>query len=319
MPFSVLKLLSSESFRSGEELASCLGLSRASVHNLVARARAQGIEIHAVRGRGYRLAEPGSWLDQACVEAAARRGFQMLLRQEVDSTNSQLLALAQVGQAHRSLLAAEWQSGGRGRRGRAWVSPPGGGLTFSLLWRFSRPLTALSGLSLAVGVALVRGLRRLGVTGVGLKWPNDVLVDGGKLAGILIETHGDMLSAATAVIGVGLNVRLPAVRPEAYPVAALEAILDQRIDRNELLLCLLDELEAVLSLFDVEGFAPFRAEWQACHVWQEQPVRVIGAGPDALEGIALGVDETGVLLIGTATGVRAVHSGDVSLRAGSRR
>lgn len=318
MPFSVLKLLSAAEFRSGEEISRQLGLSRASIHNLVERARELGVEIHAVRGKGYRLAEPCSWLDGERLAAASLRGFNVLLHQEVESTNSLLLVLAQQGQDHKSVLAAEWQSGGRGRRGRTWHAAPGGGLTFSLLWRFNRPLTALSGLSLAIGVALARGLRTLGLAGIMLKWPNDILIDGRKLAGILIETHGDMLSAATAVIGIGVNVR---ARPELpatadYAAAAIEEVLGGQFDRNELLLHLLAELDEVLKTFDVHGFAPFRDEWQGLHVWQGKPVRVLG-GTTPVEGIALGVDETGVLQVATAEGVRAIHSGEVSLRPGA--
>lgn len=319
MPFPVLKLLSADEFRSGEEISRRLGMSRASVHNLLAQARELGVAIQAVRGKGYRLAEPYSWLDDQRLAAATLQGFGVQLQQEVESTNSLLLSQAQQGQAHKSVLAAEWQSGGRGRRGRTWSSPLGGGLTFSLLWRFSRPLTALSGLSLAVGVALARGLRESGLAAVGVKWPNDILVHGRKLAGILIETHGDMLSAATAVIGIGVNVRaLPEQTPAAdYAAAAIEEVLGRQFDRNELLLRLLAELDAVLKVFDLEGFAPFRMEWQSLHVWQDQPVRVLGGASAPLEGVALGVDEAGVLQLATADGVRGIHSGEVSLRPGT--
>lgn len=318
MPFSVLKLLSAEAFRSGEEISDALGLSRASVHNLVERARRLGVEIHAVRGRGYRLAVPYSWLDQDALAAAERHGFEVALQGDVDSTNSRLLALAQQGQAHKSVLAAEWQSGGRGRRGRHWQASLGGGLTFSLLWRFNRPLTALSGLSLAIGVGLARALRGLGLAGVGVKWPNDILVDGAKLAGILIETHGDMLGAATAVIGIGLNVRPQTVQAD-YAATSVEEVLGRPVDRNALLLALLHELDTVLKTFDGQGFAPFRDEWQALHVWQGRPVRVLAGPAPALEGTAVGVDEAGVLLLATADGVRAIHSGEVSVRAGGGR
>ncbi|NTV97351.1 MAG: biotin--[acetyl-CoA-carboxylase] ligase [Thiobacillus sp.] len=317
MPFSVLKLLSADEFRSGEEISRCLGLSRASVHNLVERARELGVTIHAVRGRGYRLAERYSWLDGERLAPARTRGFEILLHQEVESTNSLLLGLAQQGQRHKSVLAAEWQSGGRGRRGRTWHAVPGGGLTFSLLWRFNRPLTALSGLSLAIGVALARGLRGLGLAGVGLKWPNDILVGGAKLAGILIETHGDMLSSATAVIGIGINVqaRPDDLGPAGYAAVAVEEVLAVRFDRNDLLLRLLAELDEALKTFDGHGFAPFRDEWQALHVWQGRPVQVLG-GPAPIDGVAAGVDDNGVLLLATADGVRPIHSGEVSLRAG---
>ncbi|MDD4882628.1 MAG: biotin--[acetyl-CoA-carboxylase] ligase, partial [Gallionellaceae bacterium] len=185
------------------------------------------------------------------------------------------------------------------------------------LWRFNRPLTALSGLSLAIGVALARGLSALDLAGVKVKWPNDILVDGRKLAGILIETHGDMLSAATAVIGIGINVR---ARPDAlgtadYAAVAVEEVLGRQLDRNELLLRLLAELDEVLKTFDLYGFAPFRDEWQQLHVWQDKPVCVLGSGSAPIEGIALGVDEAGILQVATADGVRAIHSGEVSLRA----
>jgi BirA family biotin operon repressor/biotin-[acetyl-CoA-carboxylase] ligase len=321
MPFSVLKLLSPDEFRSGEEISHALGVSRASVHNLVGRAREFGVDVHAVRGKGYRLAERYSWLElERLAEAMSGSGYSLLLHEQVDSTNSLLLNLAQAGQAHKSVLAAEWQSQGRGRRGRSWWAPLGSGLTFSLLWRFQRPLTALSGLSLAVGLALVRMFRALGIQNAKVKWPNDILVDGRKLAGILIETHGDMLSAATAVIGVGINVRSVAsgAEPRDFRPVGMEDVLGRLPDRNDVLLHLLAELDSVLKTFDAQGFAPFAEEWQRCHAWQNRPVRVVGAGGQhILEGMAIGVDEAGVLCLNTADGVRLVHSGEVSLRPGS--
>lgn len=320
MPFPVLKLLSSDEFRSGEDISRDLGVSRASVHNLVARAREFGVTIQAVRGKGYRLAERYSWLQaERLAGPMAGSGYTLLLHEQVDSTNSLLLGLAQQGQPHKSVLAAEWQAHGRGRRGRTWWAPLGSGLTFSLLWRFQRPLTALSGLSLAVGLALARGFRSLGVEDVQVKWPNDILVGGRKLAGILIETHGDMLSAATAVIGIGVNVRTALAASEArdFQPVAVEDVLGKQLDRNEVLLHLLAELDAVLKTFDNQGFAPFVGAWEAMHAWQGKPVQVIGAGGQSiLEGEALGVDETGVLRLSTADGIRLVHSGEVSLRSG---
>lgn len=320
MPFAVLKLLSPDEFRSGEEISHDLGISRASVHNLVERAREFGVEIQAVRGKGYRLAERYSWLEASRLAAPmAHTGYNLLLHEQVDSTNSLLLNLAQQGQTHKSVLAAEWQSQGRGRRGRSWWAPLGSGLTFSLLWRFQRPLTALSGLSLAVGLALVRGLHGLGVADAKVKWPNDILIGGRKLAGILIETHGDMLSSAAAVIGIGLNIRSVSEPAEDrdFSFVALEDVLGRMPDRNDVLLRMLHELDEVLRSFDRHGFEPFVEEWQRMHAWQGQPVRVIGAGgQNILEGVALGVDGAGVLCLQTADGIQQIHSGEVSLRAG---
>jgi BirA family biotin operon repressor/biotin-[acetyl-CoA-carboxylase] ligase len=323
MPISILKLLSSTEFRSGEAISRELGVSRASVHNLMERAKQLGVEVQAVRGKGYRLAEPYSWLELDRLERGlGPRGYRLRVQEQVDSTNTRLLDLAQQGQCHKCVVAAEWQSHGRGRRGRHWCSPLGGGLTFSLLWHFQRPLTALSGLSLAVGVGLARALRGMGVGEARLKWPNDILVDGRKLAGILIETHGDVLSAASAVIGIGVNVRTVPDDGEArgFRPVALEDVLGRLPDRNEVLIAMLHELDGVLKLFDAQGFAPFADEWQSLHAWQGSRVQVIGAsGNDILHGIALGVDEAGVLRLDTGEGVRLIHSGEVSLRPGAAK
>ena len=135
--------------------------------------------------------------------------FQIELADSAVSSNTVLLQRAALGAASGSVLAVEWQSAGRGRLGRVWHSGLGSALTFSLLWRFEFGLSALSGLSLAVGVAMMRALEKIGVSDIGLKWPNDVLTKSGKLAGILIEAQGDMLGPSLVVIGIGMNLRLP--------------------------------------------------------------------------------------------------------------
>lgn len=317
MPLSVLRLLSPDAFRSGEEISRELAISRASVHNAVAQARALGAEIHAVRGKGYRLAWRYSWLDgDALRESLEASGYALHVHDNVDSTNTRLLALAQQGQAHKSVLAAELQTGGRGRRGRSWQGLLGGSLTFSLLWRFNRPLTGLSGLSLVVGLALTKALRSMGASAAMVKWPNDVLLDGRKLAGILIETQGDMLSAASAVIGIGVNVQggEKVASQAGLPVADLAEVLEPLPDRNALLVAILAELDALLPEFDAQGFAPFAEAWQVLHAWQGQAVQVVNAAGVVARGEAVGVDEQGALLLATAAGLQRIHSGEVSLR-----
>lgn len=317
MPLSILRLLSADAFRSGQDISRQLAVSRASVHNAVALARALGAEIHAVRGRGYRLACRYTWLDATQLgRQLGEIGYTLELREAVDSTNSRLMLAAQQGEVHKRVLAAETQSAGRGRRGRDWLAQLGGSLTFSVLWRFQRPLTALSGLSLVVGLTLCRVLRAQGVSGAGVKWPNDVLVGDRKLAGILIETHGDMLSAATAVIGIGINVRVDAALAEraGQAVADLAGEMGRMPDRNDLLVAVLGALDEALERFDAQGFAPFREEWRALHAWQGRSVRVLGAAGATLTGEAVDVDEQGALLLATPEGMRAIHSGEVSLR-----
>lgn len=320
LPLAVLKLLSHDGFRSGEEIARALALSRAAVHQAVERARALGVAIHAVRGLGYRLAEPMSWLNAEVLQrGGAEADYELELFEEIASTNSHLLNVAQDGVSHRRVSVAELQAAGRGRRGRVWHSPLGAGLTFSLLWRFQRPLAALSGLSLAVGVALVRTLRTVGVSAARLKWPNDVLVAERKLAGILVETQGDMLGPAAAVIGIGINVQR-CQRDVAHgtvgAVSLAEVLAGQPPDRNDLLLAILSELDCVLSSFDRAGFAPFVEEWQTVNAWPRRQVMITGLGMESVEGCLLGVDRHGALRLNTATGVRTILVGEVSLRPG---
>jgi len=316
--FRVLRHLSGEEFRSGQTIASRLNLSRASVHNAVRQAQALGVEIYSVRGRGYRLAHPHSWLDAEWAAAAAKDlGYRLHVHDQVDSTNSRLMALGQVGAAHKTVLAAEWQTGGKGRRGRSWLSPLGGGLAFSLLWRFSRSASDLSCLSLAVGLGLVRALRQFGLSGAQLKWPNDVLHEGRKLAGILIELQGEALGPSLAVIGVGVNVRLPEALRAAIdqPVTDLMEGLGATVDRNQLLLECLRQMDQVLGHFEQDGFAGLRQEWEAHHAFHGREACMISSQGEAWRGRVAGIDETGALLLDTETGQRRFYSGELSLRA----
>ncbi len=235
---------------------------------------------------------------------------------ECDSTSSELLRRAERGAPAGSVIVADHQSAGRGRRGRPWLSAPEASLTFSLLWRFTGPPGQLAGLSLAVGVAVARALEASGVAGIELKWPNDILLDGGKVGGILIELEaapGSML----AVIGIGLNLQLPATGDEEmlHPPAALAQALSPVPDRHQLLAQLLIDLATVLDGFAETGFAAVRDDWQARHAWQGRYVRLLNGGLVDREGKCLGADTDGALLLKTAAGVERCLSGDLSLRA----
>lgn len=314
----ILRQLSHETFRSGEDIARQLNLSRASVHNAVREAESLGLRVQAVRGRGYRLARPVTWLDaEAFSPRLSALGIAAHLATTLDSTNARLMALAQAGAPHKSLVVAEWQSGGRGRRGRSWLSGLGGGLMFSLLWRFNRAAGELSGLSLVVGLALTQVLRDLGLRGAGVKWPNDIVVEDAKLAGVLIELAGDMLGPSAAIIGVGINVTgAEALRGAvAQPVTDLSEHLGERdLDRNALLHDMVSRLNVLLERFDAAGFAPFRADWEALHAHQNRVVQVLDALGGRVAGQALGVDEQGALLLVGEQGPLRFHSGEVSVR-----
>jgi BirA family biotin operon repressor/biotin-[acetyl-CoA-carboxylase] ligase len=231
---------------------------------------------------------------------------------ETGSTNADLLARA-AQLARNTVLIAERQNAGRGRAGRSWLSGDAS-LTFSLAWKFDRPLHALAGLPLAVGVALAETLDRLGVK-VQLKWPNDLLKDGAKLAGVLIETQGAPAGAVWAVIGIGINLLLPDELEARIDRPAASAPWLAAMERDALMGELLNALAEVLAQFEQSGFAAFSARWNRLHAWQGSAVAIVDRGVTIDEGIAAGVDDSGALLLDRASGRIAVHAGDVSLRA----
>lgn len=320
MAFQTLHALADGAFHSGEDIARSLGVTRSAVWYGIREIADAGFGVEKVRGRGYRLARALSLLDAQRVRQGLQGkagGMTLEISDTVDSTNTRLMLRAAQGAPHGLVLAAEAQTAGRGRRGRAWQSGIGSTLTFSLLWRFAQGARELAGLSLAVGIALARALRAAGAGDAKLKWPNDVILPGGKLAGILIEMQGDVLGPSVAVIGIGVNVRSdPRVQVAVeQAVADLETAAGMAVDRNVLLARLLNELDAVLEQFSIGGFAPLREEWQALHAYQNRPVRLLLPDDSEATGVATGVADDGVLLLKTAQGVTRYHSGEVSLRA----
>ncbi len=318
--WQLLNLLADGEFHSGEALADQLGVSRASVFNALADVADYGVVLQRIRGRGYRLARPWQRLarDEITRWLGADAGqFSVEIALQAHSSNSLLLQRAGPGTARGtpsgSVIAVELQTTGRGRMGRVWHSGLGNALTFSLLWRFDCGLNALSGLSLATGVAIMRALNRLGVQGAQLKWPNDILTAQGKLGGVLIEAQGDMLGPSTVVIGIGLNCFLPdnlASRID-QPASALDEVCRDLPTRNQLLATLLQELAGTLRQFAQDGFAVFGAEWERYHINQNQPIQLRRADGSVVSGIARGVSDSGELRLETAQGVRQFNSGEV--------
>ena len=227
--------------------------------------------------------------------------------QRCSSTNTLLLEDAGGGCV---LLAAEAQSAGRGRRGRRWHSAPGTGLTFSLAHRVRRPLRELAGLSLVAGVAVSRALRALGVARAALKWPNDIVVDGAKVGGILVETRPHNGSIRT-VIGVGINCRRDSAL--ALRLGRKIGFLDQymQVERNLILQTIAQSLLDALGTFERQGLEPLRREWEAMDAHAGQKLRVRLAGGRTVSGIASGLAGDGSLRLTTRQGVRAVSSGRV--------
>lgn len=254
-------------------------------------------------------------MNAARIASLSRAGVAVEVVPETGSTNADLLARA----PHLTgpvLLVAEHQTAGRGRAGRSWLSSSDNSLTFSLAWRFDGGPQALLGLPLAVGVALGDALAGLGVQ-VGLKWPNDVLKDGDKLAGILIETQSappGQGGGTWAVIGIGLNLVMPDEVEAILGRSAAGAPWLARMERDVLVAALLDALADALRLFAHQGFGAFSARWNLRHAWQGRPVVILDHGQVLHEGLAAGVDDAGRLLLDTADGRIPVLAGDVSLR-----
>lgn len=248
-------------------------------------------------------------------EASGR--FDVIAVAECDSTNTVLMQRASEGAPSGTVLVTDRQTAGRGSRGRTWMASPEASLTFSVLWSFPGGLERVSGLSLVVGVAVVRALARCGAAGVMLKWPNDILYGHAKLGGILVELHADE-DSAKVVVGIGLNLRLPdtigAPSVAALPAAALEQIVAPLPERHVLLAALLAELARAFDRFAAGGFAALRDEWHGCHAWQDRPVRLLRDGRIDKEGVCVGADIDGALLVRTVDGLERCLSGDVSLR-----
>lgn len=248
----------------------------------------------------------------------ARGRFNVDSMVECESTSTLLLERAEQGAPAGSVIVTDRQTAGRGSRGRHWLASPESSLTFSALWRFDGGLERLSGLSLAVGVAVVQALEVCGAEGITLKWPNDILLNNAKLGGILVELQGEA-DNALAVIGIGLNLR----KPEnigtgeifSLPPAALDDVLSPLPERHTLFAQLLIELAHVFDLFSSGGFAALRTQWQARNAWQDKPVRLLRDGRVEKEGLCRGADTDGALLVQTAAGIERCLSGDLSLRA----
>lgn len=245
-------------------------------------------------------------------------GFDVQIIPTCTSTNSVLMdnPPAEDGRIH--VVATEIQTAGRGRRGRQWQSWPHASLAFSALWRFAPSAPVPAGLSLVAGVAVAHALERLDVQGVQLKWPNDVLINGDKLAGILVELSSGRDRSPAAVVGIGLNVRLPPNTsiPDQPHVTDLATHLPVTPGRNELLACLLTELHTLFATYASAGFPALRGAWQQRNAFANLPVQISSEGQEQ-SGICTGVDDDGALLLHTESGMTRILSGEVSLRPGT--
>lgn len=241
---------------------------------------------------------------------------QLSLHTEIDSTNAEALRRIAAGAGAGLVCIAEQQTAGRGRRGRRWISPFASNLYLSLVWEFAGGSAAAGGLSLAVGVAVTDALQRCGVTNLQLKWPNDILCGTAKLGGILVEIVESGTRACQLVVGVGINVQMPAAAAAAIDQdwTDIVSVTGSAPGRNHLLACLLDELLPLLASFETTGFGPWRQRWLERDAYAGKSV-LVQSGALQLEGTASGINEQGALLLRVGETMQALHGGEVSLRA----
>lgn len=321
---AVLNLLSDGQCHSGVALGARLGVTRAAVAKAVATLNASGIDIARVRGRGYRLPQALSLLDIARVRAelpTAYRNLNIEIHTALASTSSALLARADDASIHRSVCLAETQTAGRGRRGRYWVASAYRDLMLSLAWRFEFGSNALAGLSLAFGVAVVDVLRAGGVSDVGLKWPNDILWRGKKLAGLLVDVRTESAGPCLAVVGLGVNIALTPrdARAIDQPYIDLQTIAREydavTLDRNCWAARFAAALAQACERYAQTGFSGFIDEWHRYHLYRGRHVGIHQGAEVVVTGTAVGVDDTGALRIRRDDGrEQKFHAGEVSLR-----
>ncbi|WP_108127211.1 biotin--[acetyl-CoA-carboxylase] ligase [Saccharospirillum mangrovi] len=316
--FRLLPLLRHDAFQSGSDLAQVLGVTRPTVASWAAELAELGVDIHVVKGRGYRLAEPISLLNRdvilANLDASLRSVLQVLdIQTDLDSTNRWVME-QQPAPGRWSICAAEYQYQGRGRRGRVWRSPPASNLMVSIALREDLPNQALYASSLLAGVATARALRSELAVPVSLKWPNDLYIEDAKLGGILCELQGNPQDRPLLAIGIGLNVSR---KPEGLdqPAVALAEKVRGPLDRNRLLVAVVNQLHAVLTQAQQDGgLVELLAEWGEYDCLRGRTVRLLLAERSETV-IARGVDGAGQLVVEAENGRRfSVNGGEVSVR-----
>jgi BirA family biotin operon repressor/biotin-[acetyl-CoA-carboxylase] ligase len=316
--------LADGAFHSGEALADSLGVTRGAVWKAAKLLRDLGVTLHAVRNRGYRLVSGGEPLSPAKIREYLARGVRERVGRldvfwSTESTNTVLLDRPNPALGSCEVALAEYQTAGRGRRGRVWVAPPGGAICLSLSWTFREVPADLGALGLVVGVCSLRALVSMGVEGARLKWPNDLIVDDRKLGGVLIELRAETTGPACVVIGIGLNVALGNALIEKIaesglaPIDLVGAGVAAAPSRNRIAAGLMSSYVRGMLDFEREGLKPFLEEWRQADALRGRPVTV-QAVDGVTKGLARGIDLHGALVVETPHGLKKFISGDVSVR-----
>lgn len=320
-PFAICSILDDLDYHSGEEIGEALDVSRTAVWKQINKLIEEGLPIEKHKTKGYRFSQRLSWLDHEVLRSGLKSidsNLALDLHVVLESTNSAALSWLESNVGDASLLVcAEKQTGGRGRRGKTWISPLGRNLYLSLTQSFDGGAGQLSGLSLVVGLAVAETLIDLGYVDVELKWPNDILVNGRKLGGILIEMAGDLVGQCNVVIGLGLNLTMSDALAESIdqPWADLRTLDPEKlIDKNQLLLSIVAKLYEYLGVFRVNGLGGFMEQWKALDCYYQKDVVVSTADGSKTMGKHIGIADDGALLVQVGGQTLSFSGGEVSLR-----
>jgi len=318
----VLTLLDNNRYYSGQALAQRFNVTRATIHNCIVKIESLGISVERIRGLGYRLMQPVDLLNHAEIQSklssqAANKLADIQCLQEIDSTNRYAaeLELPQAGEF--SLVLAEMQTAGKGRRGRQWVSPYAANIYMSVLWSLQRPLHEAGMLSPMLAISMLNALTELGVSGLSLKWPNDIYCHNTKLAGLLIECSGEISGGCKMVVGMGVNVfmsRFENIQIDQQWTDIHSQTQDWQYSRNDVAAKLVDNVVSGLVKFESNSFENLVYAWSQWDIMKDKQVELHSA-QSVKTGVARGIDSDGCLLLESSNGIEKISAGDVSLRA----
>lgn len=320
--YPLIKILADGDFHTGTSLGAQLGITRTAIWKQIQQLSTLGLEYQMEKPRGYALLSPLDLLDATIVQSLLSNTPQVIkseILSSIDSTNMELSRRVNQGVAiHGTLLAAEMQTLGRGRRGRGWFSPFASSISLSLGWQFDGSANELQGLSLAVGVAVQKALNGLNVSGVGLKWPNDIYSVKGKLGGILIEITGDLSGPCQLIVGIGLNVIRHSFASEVeQEVGFLDQLTSAPPSRNQLVAAFAEQIVSVLEQYQLKGFGFWQEEWNKQHIWFGKSAKII-TPKDETQVVLGNVNSAGELEVIYQSGECAfISSGEVSVRINS--
>jgi BirA family biotin operon repressor/biotin-[acetyl-CoA-carboxylase] ligase len=318
--FDLLSAIADGHFHSGQELAAKLKVSRAAIWKSIKQIESLGLPVEAVRGKGYCLVAPVELLSEDLIKASLTsqakqycNNIEVLFK--TSSTNAILLNQLATAEVHGKVVLAEYQSEGRGRRGKKWVSPLASGISLSVAWHFDIAPGALGLLSLYMGVAVARTLLQSGLIDVSLKWPNDVVVNDKKLGGILLELRGEASGPVDVVVGIGLNYNLPSkiISDIDQAVCDICNLSNKRLSRNYIVATLLSNVFEVLHDVQAGVSTKLIDEWRQFDHYRGREAKLV-MSDKKIEGVLKGVDDQGQLLMLVDGVVERYTAGEISLR-----